>query len=112
MDQPPDDEIGVWQRRDIGSARSERIAASRKRTLSHRVEDDIVAIAAAKEALLAVVDNGVGPKRADEVDVRRPAGCGRYGPERLGDLDREMPDAASRAMDEDLRPFGDAANVA
>ncbi len=99
---PPKEEIGAWQRGDIGSAGSERLAASRERTLPDGVEDDIVTISSVENVLAAVVDNEVGPERAHKVDVRGSASSRRHGSKRLCDLDREMPDPTGAAVDEDF----------
>jgi hypothetical protein len=58
------------------------------------VEDDVVALPAAGEVLLGVVDDVLCPERPDQLDVPGAGDAGDIGPERLGDLDGKRPDAA------------------
>ena len=80
--------------------------------VGHVVEDEVVALLAAGEVLLGVVDDVVGPDGVDQVHVSGAAHAGHLGSQCLGNLHREGADAAGGAVDQDFLPSFYAAVVA
>ena len=91
----------VGEQRPVGGEGSPR---RRHRVVPHVVEDEVVARSALPEVLLGVVDDMVGPDRADHVQVLRAGHAGDLGTERLGDLHGERAHASRRPVDENLLP--------
>ena len=87
-----DDEPGVGG--EHASALSPRLAPG-------DIEHQVVAPAALREVVAAVVDHVIRAERPRLLDVPRAANSRHFSSERLGDLDGERADAAGSAVDED-----------
>jgi hypothetical protein len=66
------------------------------------LQDQVIAPPSSGEVLLGVVDDVVGPERADQVDTVGAAHPGHLGAERLGQLDREAAHPTRGPDDHDL----------
>ena len=82
--------------------RGERPSAGRGRGGPRELEDQVVALLAAREVLPGVVDDVVGAERTDEIHLPGAANAGNTAPERLGDLHGERADASTGTDDQDL----------
>src|SRR5579862_4117587 len=80
--------------------------------VSHRIENQIVALPASSEILLGVIDHLIRADRSDHLHIPGAAYAGHVGPERLGDLYRERTHASRRAIYQDLLPWLDVSLVA
>ena len=68
------------------------------------VHDDVVLPATLGEILARVIDDVIGAKRADQLDIPGTAHARHLGAQRLRDLHGESPDAARGAIDQYLLP--------
>ena len=98
--------------RDQGPARGQRPPRPRHRQVAHVVEDQVIARATGGEVLPRVVDDVVGPDRADQLHVLRAGHAGDLGAEGFRDLHGERADPARRAVDQDGLAGLDLARVA
>src|SRR5439155_18064282 len=89
-----------------------RATAAEQRAVRRYVEEHVVLVPPPPDVLLRVVDDLVRAERTHDLDVPRSRRCGHVCAERLRDLDRERPDAAACAVDDDALPGLDAADVA
>ena len=80
--------------------------------VAHVVEDEVVSRPTSGEVFLGVVDDVVGPDRADHLHVLRAADAGHLGTERLGDLHGVRADTTGCPIDQDLLSGLDLAVVA
>jgi len=85
----------------VDAAWGERAAARRERVISGHVEDEIVALATAREVIDGVVDDLVCPQRADHIQLGRAVDAGHVRAQCLGDLHGEGTHAPTRTIDED-----------
>ena len=82
----------------------ERALTLRPRVVPHEIQDEGVGLAAAREVLPGVVDDPVGADRAEHVELPGRINTGHDRSVRLGQLHRESPHGATRAVDQDLCP--------
>jgi hypothetical protein len=68
------------------------------------VKDEVPVARPVGDVVAGVVDDLVGAERPDEVELAGAADPGDAGAERLGQLDRERPDAAGGPDDQDPLP--------
>ena len=83
------------------SRRSQDSLAVGERAVSGHVEEHVVSLRTSSEILLRVVEQHVRVQPANEFEVLRARHRGDVRSERLGDLHRERPDTAARAVDDD-----------
>src|ERR1700726_3712379 len=68
------------------------------------VDNYVVAICTLGEILFGVINHVICAERSDKINISSTAYASNFSAERFGDLHRESPDTAGRAIDQNLLP--------